>query len=82
VGERSYIVTGSISLRDLGKYIDREFPEEYDTLSGLIFELLDRIPEEGDKVVWQDMQFKVERMRGNRVSRVRISIRETKEDKP
>jgi CBS domain containing-hemolysin-like protein len=76
VGEKSYIVTGSISLRDLGKYIDREFPEEYDTLSGLIFELLDRIPEEGDKVAWQDMQFKVERMRGNRVSRVRIVTRE------
>jgi putative hemolysin len=76
VGEKSFIVNGSISLRDLGRSIDREFPEEYDTLSGLIYELLDRIPEEGDKVIWQDMQFKVERMRGNRVSRVRIVIRE------
>jgi putative hemolysin len=76
VGDKSYNVTGNISLRDLGRYIDREFPEEYDTLSGLIYELLDRIPEEGDKVAWQDMQFKVERMRGNRVSRVRIVIQE------
>ena len=69
-------MNGSISLRDLGKFMDREFPEEYDTLSGLIYELLDRIPEEGDKVSWRDMQFKVERMRGNRVSRVRIGNRE------
>ena len=75
-GEGSFIVNGSISLRDLGKFMDREFPEEYDTLSGLIYELLDRIPEEGDKVSWRDMQFKVERMRGNRVSRVRIGNRE------
>jgi putative hemolysin len=75
VGERSYIVSGHISLRDLGKFINREFPEEYDTLSGLIYELLDRIPEEGDKVVWQDMEFRIERMRGNRVSRVRITLR-------
>lgn len=75
VGDRSYIVSGHIGLRDLGKYINREFPEEYDTLSGLIYELLDRIPEEGDKVVWQDMELRIERMRGNRVSRVRITLR-------
>jgi putative hemolysin len=75
VGERSFIIAGNISLRDLGRSIDREFPEEYDTLSGLIYELLDRIPEEGDKVVWQDMQFRIERMRGNRISRVRVTIR-------
>ncbi|HPA85309.1 MAG TPA: CNNM domain-containing protein [Deltaproteobacteria bacterium] len=75
VGERSFIITGNIGLRDLGRSIDREFPEEYDTLSGLIYELLDRIPEEGDKVVWQDMQFRIERMRGNRISRVRVTIR-------
>ncbi|MGI6397621.1 MAG: transporter associated domain-containing protein [Desulfomonilia bacterium] len=54
---------GNISLRDLGRYIDREFPEEYDTLSGLIYELLDRIPEEGDKVTWQDIAVRIERMR-------------------
>lgn len=76
LGDRSYLVTGNISLRDLGRYIGREFPEEYDTLSGLIYELFDRIPEEGDKVSWQDMQFRVERMRGNRVSRVRITLME------
>lgn len=75
VGERSFIIAGNISLRDLGRSIEREFPEEYDTLSGLIYELLDRIPEEGDKVVWQDMQFRIERMRGNRISRVRVTIR-------
>ena len=80
VGERSFIITGNISLLDLGRSIGREFPEEYDTLSGLIYELLDRIPEEGDKVTWQDMQFRVERMRGNRISRVRVTIRSEKEE--
>ena len=75
VGEKSYIVSGHIGLRDLGKYINREFPEEYDTLSGLIYELLGRIPEEGDRVAWQDMEFRIERMRGNRVSRVRITLK-------
>ena len=69
-----FIVRGNIGLRDLGRYMDRDFPEEYDTLSGLIYEQLDRIPAEGDVITWQDMTFNVERMRGNRVSRVRITV--------
>jgi len=74
VGTNSYLVRGNISLRDLGRYIEKDFPEELDTLTGLIYELLDRIPEEGDTLAWEDMQFKVERMRGNRISRVRIMV--------
>ena len=76
VSGNSYIVMGNISLIDLERYIDKEFPEEYDTLSGLIYEQLDRIPDEGDQVVWQDMKFRVERMRGNRISRVRLTMEE------
>jgi len=76
VSENSYIVMGNISLIDLERYIDKEFPKEYDTLSGLIYEQLDRIPEEGDQVIWQDMKIRVERMRGNRISRVRLTITE------
>lgn len=74
-GEKSFMVAGSIGLRDLGRYIEREFPEEYDTLSGLIYELLDRIPKEGDEVSWENMRFRIERMHGNRISRVRVTIR-------
>ena len=74
LSENSYIVMGNISLIDLERYIDKEFPEEYDTLSGLIYEQLDRIPDEGDQVIWRDMKFRVERMRGNRISRIRLTI--------
>ena len=74
VSENSFIVTGNISLIDLGRYIEREYPTDSDTLSGLIYGQLDRIPEEGDHVLWKDMKFKVERMRGNRISRVRITL--------
>lgn len=77
VSENIFIVTGNMSLIDLERYIDKDFPEEFDTLSGLIYELLDHIPEEGEQVVWKDMKFKVERMRGNRISRVRITIQKT-----
>lgn len=76
LSENTFIVMGNISLIDLERYIDKKFPEDFDTLSGLIFELLDRIPDEGDQVIWEDMKLKVERMRGNRISRVRITIQD------
>ncbi|MGC9324268.1 MAG: HlyC/CorC family transporter [Desulfomonilia bacterium] len=74
VSEKSFIVMGSIGLRDLEREINRSFPQEFDSLSGLIYHLLDRIPDEGDTVVWQDLLFRIERMRGNRISRVRLTV--------
>jgi len=75
-GPSGFVVTGSVSLLDLGRHIGHEFPDEYDTLSGLIYGLLDRIPKEGDTVVFDGMQFRIERMRGNRIARVRVALRE------
>lgn len=74
VGSRSFLVRGNIGLRDLGRFITHDFPDDVDTLSGLIYTALDRIPEEGETVRWENLSMRVERMRGNRISRVRVSI--------
>jgi putative hemolysin len=76
VSGNTFIVTGNLGLRDLERSLKKEFPEEYDTLSGLIYDQLDRIPEEGDTMTFDGMQFKIERMRGNRIVRVRITMNE------
>jgi putative hemolysin len=76
VSGKSFIVTGSMSLLDLERAIGHEFPSDYDTLSGLIYGELDRIPEEGDTLVYEDLQLKIERMRGNRIVRVRVTMKE------
>ncbi len=75
VGPSDYLARGNIPLRDLGKYLDIDFPAEYDVLSGLIYSLLDRIPDEGEMVSWEGLELRIERMRGNRISRVRIFIK-------
>jgi Mg2+/Co2+ transporter CorB len=75
VSPTSFVVTGSVSLLDLGRQIGRTFPDEYDTLSGLIYGVLDRIPEEGETLEFEDMSLKIERMRGNRIVRVRVTMR-------
>jgi putative hemolysin len=76
VSGKGFVGTGSMSLLDLERTIDRKFPEDYDTLSGLIYAQLDRIPEEGDTVAFEGMQFRIERMRGNRIVRVRVTMQE------
>jgi len=76
VSGKSFIVTGSMSLLDLERSIGHEFPSDYDTLSGLIYGELDRIPEEGDTLAYGNMHLKVERMRGNRIVRVRVTMKE------
>ena len=74
VGTGSFLVRGNIGLRDLGRFIAHDFPDDVDTLSGLIYTVLDRIPDEGETVRWEDLSLRVERMRGNRIARVRVSI--------
>ncbi|PKM68741.1 MAG: hypothetical protein CVU93_03460, partial [Firmicutes bacterium HGW-Firmicutes-18] len=76
INPSTFLVRGNIGLRDLVKHIDKEFPEEFDTLSGLLYSLLDRIPSEGNTITWENIHFRIERMRGNRISRVRITIEE------
>ncbi len=76
VSGKSFIVTGSMSLLDLERSIGQEFPSDYDTLSGLIYGELDRIPEEGDTLTHGNIHLKVERMRGNRIVRVRLTMKE------
>jgi CBS domain containing-hemolysin-like protein len=76
VSGKSFIVTGSMSLLDLERAIGQEFPSDYDTLSGLIYGQLDRIPEEGDTLTYGNMQLKIERMRGNRIVRVKVTMKE------
>jgi putative hemolysin len=76
IGGKTFIVTGNMGLRDLERYLKVEFPPDYDTLSGLIYDQLDRIPEEEDTLTSGGMQFRIERMRGNRIVRVRITLGE------
>jgi len=67
-------VNGSTPLRDLERIIDRDFPEDVDTVAGLIYSQLDRIPKEGEYIEWQNLRLGIERMRKNRILKVRITV--------
>ncbi|MCR4586018.1 MAG: hemolysin family protein [Lachnospiraceae bacterium] len=82
VGEREYIVDGSVNLDDINDALDTAFEsEDYDSISGIIIEKLgDRLPEAGETVILNDgTSLKVEALDNNRIVSVRLTLPEKNE---
>lgn len=84
IGEREYIIEGSINLEDLNDRLDLDLSsDDYDSLGGLIIEHLDRLPEAGDEVTTEEgIRMVVETLDKNRVEKVHVYLPEpdTSED--
>lgn len=78
LGEREYIIEGSMSLDDVNDRIGTKLEsDDYDSLGGLIIDRLDRIPEEGDEVCTDDgIRLVVEKLEKNRVETVHVYLPE------
>ncbi len=74
IGDGSYIIDASISIRDLSEDYDIDIPEshEYETLGGFIIAYFQRIPKTGDTVEINGKRLKVIEMVGQRIAKVRM----------
>jgi len=55
VGERRYLIDGSVKLDDINDELGTSFDSEnYNSLAGIILEKLDRVPEDNDEVTLDD----------------------------
>ncbi|MBI3899098.1 MAG: HlyC/CorC family transporter [Gammaproteobacteria bacterium] len=69
----TYLVRGSVSLRDLNRRLGWQFPtEESRTLNGLILEYLEDIPEPGTSLMLNGYMVEIIRIRGTTVDVARI----------
>lgn len=78
-----YMVLGDMTLNDLEIAIDIDLPDEdYDTIAGLVINLLDRIPDDGEKpeVRYKNMDIRVEQVQDKWISKLRLHI--IPEDQP
>jgi CBS domain containing-hemolysin-like protein len=67
------LVNASLNVDDVNEELDLELPEgNYDSLGGLVFELLGQVPVAGDTVEEAGVRIIVERVDGRRVARVRL----------
>ncbi len=73
----TYLISGMASLDEVGEAVGQELPDDdYDTLAGLVIDLLGRIPDENEypEVDFGNLHLKVLEMDEKRVSRVQLTI--------
>ena len=76
IDDNSIIVDASISIYDLEEQTDIVFPDsedrDFDTLGGLILDLLGDIPKKNDSVKYKNRIYTVKNIEGNRINKVHI----------
>lgn len=74
LGEQQYLVSGLLRVEALEKVLDAELEgDDYETVAGLIFTTLGRVPKTGAVVRKNGFQFTVDRADRRRIYRVRVS---------
>ena len=67
-------VPGRTPIDDVNDALGRELPDdEWDTVGGLVFNLLGHVPEVGETVRFQALEFRAERVVGRRITSVLIT---------
>jgi CBS domain containing-hemolysin-like protein len=73
LGEGELSVSSRFPVDDLNELLDAELPEgDWDTLGGLVFNVLGRVPVEGDSVDVDGVRLVVEKVQGHRIGRIRV----------
>lgn len=77
-GDREYLVEGGMKLSDINDAIGTELKsDDYDSIGGIIIEILDRMPQPGDQVTTEDgISLSVEDVEQNRITKVRMVLPE------
>ncbi|MET0800695.1 MAG: hemolysin family protein [Actinomycetota bacterium] len=74
VGELVYRVSGKTSIDDVNELLDVRLPhEEWDTVAGLVLDILGRIPDEGEECRIDGLTFRADEVKGRRIEKVLIT---------
>ena len=75
----SWLVGGTVSIADLLERLGRQHlladaPRHVSSVAGLVLELLGRMPANGEKTAWHDLELKVVDSNGRRIDQVEVSV--------
>jgi len=74
LSDGSLRVPGQTPIHAVSAELGVELPDaEWDTVGGLVFNLLGHVPDEGEEVAFQGLDFRTERVQGRRIVSVRIT---------
>lgn len=78
ISERQYLVEGGMKLDDINDALGTELEsEDYDSIGGIIIEILDRMPVPGDEVTTEaGIMLRAENVQQNRITKVLMTLPE------
>ena len=70
----TYLLSGMLTVRDANRQLDLDLPEDggYTTLAGFLMAQAGRLPQTDEVIEFEGMTFKIERLEGRRIRRVRF----------
>ncbi len=73
IREDEYLVNGNVRIEDLNELIGIHVEsEDFDTIAGFVIGIIDRIPEEGETIEFENIKFIIENIDRNRIEKIRI----------
>lgn len=75
VSNNSYIIDARIDLDEFEDYFETTIPrEKYETLGGFIYHLTGKVPQRGDKVVFEGFEFEVDKGNDRKIDKVKLTV--------
>jgi CBS domain containing-hemolysin-like protein len=72
-GENRFRVNARLPVDELNELLDVQLPNsEWDTVGGLMMGMLGRLPEQGEKLQFEQLRFTAERVHGRRIAKVLV----------
>jgi putative hemolysin len=83
LGDGLYRVSGKASIDDVNELLHTELPDgEWDTVAGLMLDLLGRMPEKGEEVAFRGLNLKADKVQGRRIASVLITRTDQNGERP
>jgi len=75
IDENNYRLLATYPVDEFNEYFKTQIPvEEYDTVGGLVFGLFGRIPRSGEAITYENLKFRVEKMKGARILNLHLTV--------
>ncbi|HZJ98962.1 MAG TPA: hemolysin family protein [Tissierellaceae bacterium] len=73
IQEDEYVVNGNVKLEAINEFIGTHIEsDDFDTIAGFVIGIVDKIPELGEVIEYENMKFIIEGVDRNRVEKIRI----------
>jgi len=72
-----YRVSSRLLIKEFNKLLGTRLPDDQqDTIGGFVFSLFGRLPQEGERIDYQDLSFEIEEVKGTRIQKILVHKRE------